>query len=217
MLRGAVFDFDGVIVDSHPIHKRVWKKLLESVGRSVSEAELQFLLDGRKGEDILRHFLGDLAPELIVEYCHRKDQFFRNEAACVQTIKGVVSFLEDLADLRVVSAVASSGSGSRVNFLLDHLDLKKHFCVVVTGDHVERSKPDPAVFLKAAQDLELDPAELIAFEDSPSGVKAARAAGMVCVGIAQPDEASALLDAGANDVVPDFCSLSHSNLEKRFA
>lgn len=217
MLRGAVFDFDGVIVDSHPIHKRAWTKLLESVGRTASQEELQFVLDGRKSEDILRHFLGDLAPERIVEYCQRKDQFFHNEAATVQTIKGVVGFLEDLADSRVVSAVASSGRGSRVKFLLDYLDLKKHFRVVVTGDQVEHGKPDPDVFLRAAQDLEIDPAELIAFEDAPSGVKAARSAGMVCVGIAQPGDASALLDAGANSAVPDFRSLSYSHLEKLFA
>ena len=81
---------------------------------------------------------------------------------------------------------------------------------------MERGKPDPAIFLRAAHELQLDPLELIAFEDAQSGVKAARAAGMVCVGIAQPDGASALFDAGANDVVPDFCSLSYSKLERLF-
>lgn len=214
MFRGAIFDFDGVIVDSHPVHIRAWKKLLESVGRTASEEELQFVLDGRKREDILRHFLGNLDPELMIEYGHRKEQFFRNEAAAVQVIDGLVGFLEDLAGSHVATAIASSGSGSRVNFLLDRLNLKKHFRVVITGDDVERGKPDPAIFLTAAEDLQLDPLELIAFEDAQSGVKAAKSAGMVCIGIAPPEGASALLGAGADRVLPDFCSLSYSKLQE---
>jgi beta-phosphoglucomutase family hydrolase len=216
MLRGAIFDFDGVIVDSHPVHKRAWRKFLESVGRTVSEEELQFVLDGRTRQDILRHFLGDLDPDLTIEYGHRKEQLFRNEVVDVQAIDGLLDFLEDLNDSHMALAIASSGSRSRVNFLLDRLDLKKHFRVVVTGDEVRRGKPDPAVFLKAAQELQLAPAELIAFEDAHSGVKAARSAGMLCIGIAQPERASVLLDAGANDVVPDFRSLSYSKLEELF-
>lgn len=217
MLKGAIFDFDGVIVDSHLVHKRAWRRFLESVGRTVSEEELQFVLDGRRREDILRHFLGDLDPDLMSEYGHRKEQLFRAEAADVQTIEGLPSFLEDLGDSHVALAIASSGTGSRINFLLDRLGLKKHFRVVVTGDEVGRSKPDPAVFLRAAHNLQLNPLELIAFEDAQSGVKAARSAGMRCVGIALPGGASALFDAGANDVVPDFRLLSYSRLEKLFA
>lgn len=204
-------------MDSHPLHKRAWRKLLESLGRAVSEEDLQFVLDGRKREDILRHFLGDLGPDLLTEYGHRKEQFFRDEAADVQTIEGLLGFLEDLAGSHLALAVASSGNVIRVNFLLDRLHLRKHFRVVVTGDEVECGKPHPAIFIKAAQDLELDPFELIVFEDAQSGVKAARSAGMMCVGIAQPDSATALFDAGANDVVPDFRSLSYSKIEKLFA
>ena len=80
MLKGVIFDFDGVIVDSHPAHKRAWIKFLESVGRSVSEEELQFILDGRKRDDILRHFLGALDAQKTAEYGLRKERFFLDEA-----------------------------------------------------------------------------------------------------------------------------------------
>jgi len=216
MIRGVVFDFDGVIVDSHPVHKNAWRRFLESVGRTASEEDLQFVLDGRKRDDILRHFLGDLDPELIISYGLRKEQFFRDEAGDVQTIDGLLTFLEDLEDAGVAIGIASSGSRSRVNFLLDRLNLKKHFQVVVTGDEVKKGKPDPSVFLKAAQALQQDPCELLAFEDAVSGVQSAKSAGMRCVGIAQPDRASVLLDSGADHVVPDFCSLSYSKLEELF-
>jgi len=216
MIRAVVFDFDGVIVDSHPVHKRAWRRFLESVGRTASEEDLQFVTDGRKRDDILRHFLGDLDPELIITYGHRKEQFFRDEAGEVKTIDGLLAFLEDLEDAGVAMGVASSGSRSRVSFLLDRLDLTKHFQVVVTGDEVKKGKPDPSIFLTAAEALEEDPGELLAFEDAASGVESAKAAGMRCVGIAQPERASVLLDSGADHVVPDFCSLSYSKLEELF-
>jgi beta-phosphoglucomutase family hydrolase len=217
VLKGVVFDFDGVIVDSHPLHIRAWKKFLESVGKTASEEELQFVLDGRKRDDILRHFLGELEPERMAEYGRRKEQLFRDEAADVQTVSGLLSFLENLEGAHLALGIASSGSRSRIEFLLDRLDLKKHFRVLVTGDEVEKGKPDPAVFLRAAQDLQLDPTELLAFEDASSGVKAARSAGMMCVGIASSGRTSVLLDAGADHVAPDFRSLSYSKLQEIYS
>jgi beta-phosphoglucomutase family hydrolase len=214
--QGAIFDFDGVIVDSHPVHKRAWKKFLHSTGRVASEEELQFVLDGRRRDDILRHFLGELGDEEMAEYGHRKEQFFRNEAANVRTIKGLRSFITNLEAANLALGIASSGSRGRVDFLLDRLKLKKHFGVVVTGDEVSEGKPHPDIFLKAAQGLRKDPGEVIAFEDAVSGVQAARSAGMTCIGIAQRESASALLDAGANDVVPDFRFLSYPKLEGIF-
>jgi beta-phosphoglucomutase len=216
VLRGAVFDFDGVIVDSHPAHVRAWEKFLESMGRTVSEEQLQFLLDGRKREAILRHFMGELSEEQIAEYGHLKEQFFRNEAAHVRTIDGLLSFLDDLECERLALAIASSGGRSRIDFLLDKFGLKQRFRVVITGNEVEEGKPHPAIFVKAAQQLGVDSSQLMAFEDAPSGVIAAKAAGILCVGIAQPGRVSALLDAGAIHVVPDFHSLSYSKLQELF-
>ena len=216
MFRGAIFDFDGVIVDSHPVHTRAWKRFLDSVGRTASEEELQFVLDGRTRDDILRHFLGELDAEKMAEYGHRKEQFFRDEAADVRTVGGLLGFLEKLEAAQLFLGIASSGSRGRVDFLLDRLGLKKYFGAVVTADEVAQGKPHPAVFLKVAERLRTDPCDLIAFEDAVSGIKAARSAGMICVGIAPPDRASLLVDAGANHVVPDFRLLSYPNLQEIF-
>jgi beta-phosphoglucomutase family hydrolase len=214
VFKGAVFDFDGVIVDSHPAHVRAWKRFLDSVERTVTEEQLQFVLDGRKREDILRHFMGELSTEQIVEYGHRKEKFFRDEAGYVRTINGLLAFLENLECEHLALAIASSGSRSRIDFLLDRLDLKRTFRVVVTGDEVGQGKPHPDVFLEAARQLGVDCSQLVVFEDAVSGVRAARSAGMVCVGIAQASNVSLLIDAGANYVVPDFASLSCSKLRE---
>jgi HAD superfamily hydrolase (TIGR01509 family) len=216
VLKGVVFDFDGVIVDSHAVHQRAWRKFLESVGESVSDEQLQFVLDGRKRDDILRHFLGNLDSDKLNEYGRQKELIFRSEAANVQVIEGLLEFLEELEDAQLLLGIASSGSRSRVEFLLGRLALRQRFRVVVTGDEVESGKPSPALFLRAAHDLHIDPCELLALEDAFSGVKAAKAAGMKCVGIAQADRASILLDAGADRVVPNFGYLSYAELREVF-
>jgi len=214
VIRGAIFDFDGVIVDSHPVHLRAWRKFLDSVGKTVSEEQLHFVLDGRKREDILRHFMGAMEADQMTEYGLRKEQFFRDEAAHVRMADGLLDFLESLQSGQLALAVASSGSKSRIHFLLDQFDLRKYFGVVITGNEVEQGKPHPGVFLKAAYQLGMDSSDLMVFEDAVSGVKAARSAGMKCIGIAQPDAAPRLLAAGANHIVPDFRSLSCSKLQE---
>jgi len=216
VLRGIIFDFDGVIVDSHPAHLRAWKKFFLSMGRVLSDEELQFVLDGHKSSDILKHYLGDIDAERIAEYGRRKEQLFLEEAPTVRTVAGLFNLLEDLSDAKVAVGIASSGSRNRVSSLLDRLLLKRYFQIVVTGDQVEHGKPDPALFLRAALELQLDPAELMAFEDAVSGVKAARGAGIICVGVAQRNRARALQEAGAVQTVTDFQAVSHSTLQRWF-
>lgn len=216
MLRGVVFDFDGVIVDSHPVHTRTWKKFLQLMGREVSDQDLCYVLDGRTREDIIRHFFGELDAKTVTDYGHRKEQMFRDEAVRVQLVRGLERFLAGLDAAGLAMAIASSGSRSRVNFLLDHLGLARRFPVVVTADDVTRGKPDPALFLQAAANLRINPADLLAFEDAASGVRAATAAGMKCVGVASNGSSSLLLDAGATHVVKDFRFISQSKLEGFF-
>jgi beta-phosphoglucomutase len=214
VFKGVVFDFDGVIVDSHPAHLRAWKSFLNSVGKNVSEEQLHFVLDGRKRDDILRHFLGELDADEIEEYGLQKEQCFRDEVTHVSVADGLLGFLENLESEQLAVAIASSGSKSRIHFLVDRFGLNKFFRVIVTGDEVEQGKPDPAVFLKAAHQLGVDPCELIAFEDAVSGIKAARSAGMKCIGIAPPDRVPILLAAGASCVLPDFHNVSCSEIRK---
>jgi beta-phosphoglucomutase len=216
MLKSVIFDLDGVIVDSHPAHLRAWKKFLVSVGKPATESELEFVLDGRKKEDILRHFLGDLTHSEIQAHSHQKDLFFNEEAKDLKAIAGVGELLRQLSRAGLPTAVASSGSCERVHYLLDFVGLRQHFATVVTGDDVANGKPDPDVFCKAAEKLRVAPGDSLAFEDSVSGVRAARAAGMKCVGIAAPHRAHSLVEAGAHDVLTDFVGTSVSEMEKFF-
>jgi beta-phosphoglucomutase len=217
MLQAVIFDMDGVIVDSHPIHKKAWRRFLDSVGKDVPEEDLDFILDGRKKEDILRHFLGELSSEEIHRLGHEKELLFREEArAELRPVEGVEQLLSSLSRARIKLGVASSGSDSRVNFVLRELHLLDYFSAIVAGDEVSAGKPDPAIFRLTSQKLDVAPEQILVFEDSVSGVKAATAAGMRCVGLAESSRAESLREAGAEHVIDHFGGFSVTEAHRLF-
>jgi beta-phosphoglucomutase len=160
MLRAAIFDMDGVIVDSHPVHKKTWTKFLELLGKEVDEEHLNFIMEGRKRDEILRYFLGELSDEQVRVLGHQKEQLFREESADMKAIKGLREFLQQLSEAKIRLAVASAGSNGRVNYILDLLDLRPYFQAVVTGDQVTHGKPDPAIFRMACEQLRVRTSEV---------------------------------------------------------
>ena len=208
MFSGIVFDLDGVIIDSHPAHRRAWQEFLCTLGRQVPEPKLDFILEGRKRQDILRHFLGELSESELAGFGKRKDEFFEKMAETVPPVAGVVAFLEELEKLAIPAAVATSASERRTRLTLERLQLTHHFKAVVTGDDVFEGKPSPVIYQFAAQRLNLPSEHLLAIEDAPRGVEAAVAAGMRCIGVADGSKAESLCQAGAHHVITDFVGLS---------
>ena len=216
MLRGVIFDMDGVVIDSHPAHRAAWKSFLESVGRSTTDKELDFILDGRKREEILEYFLGKLDSDQIAEYGHRKDELLRSRGNRLEPMSGVVQFLDHLSDSGVRMALATSAGRHRAFGTLEELGLSHYFETIVSGDEVAAGKPDPAIYRLAAARMQEAPDHLLAVEDAVSGVKAARGAGMRCVGVAHNGRADLLRLAGANPIIEDFRTLSLKKLEDCF-
>lgn len=212
MLNGIVFDLDGVIVNSHPAHKRSWRLFLNTLGKETTENDLNFILEGRKREDILKHFLGDLTDEEIRSFGKRKDEFFQTMAGDVPPVAGAPKFIEELGSLNIPCAIATSASRRRTRFTLESLGLMGQFKAVVTGDDVSEGKPDPAIYLMAARRLGLPPNNLVAIEDAPAGVQAATAAGMCCIGVGGQAQRARLRSAGASIVIPDFLNISFAQL-----
>jgi HAD superfamily hydrolase (TIGR01509 family) len=217
VLKGAIFDLDGVLVDSHPVHVRAWRRLLLAKGKTLDEQDLEFILEGRKREDILRHFLGNLTPDQARLYGEEKDRLFREEASAIGTLSGVREFLSQLSRASIPMAVATCGGQDRTNYLLSSLNLREYFGVIVTGDDVREGKPDPAIYLEAATRLRRRPEDLLAIEDSVSGVRSAKTARIRCLGIAAPNRAPLLLDAGADWVLTDLLEISVDKLSACFA
>jgi len=208
MFKGVVFDLDGVIVDSHPLHKQAWRSFLSYLGKEVSEADLDFIFEGRKRREILIHFLGELSDSDIQLYGNKKDEFFRQASADLKPISGSVEFIKNVRQSELSMAVATSASRQRAQWTLEQLEVAECFAVVVSGDDVALGKPDPAIYRLAAQRLALFPNFLLAVEDSVSGVRSAVSAGLRCIGIAPTDNASLLIEAGADQVVSSLMNLS---------
>jgi beta-phosphoglucomutase len=214
-IRGLVFDMDGVIVDSHPAHRDAWRQFLESVGRKASDDELDFILDGHKREEILRYFLGGLSDEQIRNYGNHKDEMFRRLGNGTRPVAGVVAFLNSLRPAGLRVALATSAGRTRTLGTLADLSLTDCFDAIVTGDEVPAGKPDPLIYRLASQRIREEPEQLLAIEDAVSGVKAAKSAGLRCMGIATAPRAQQLREAGAELVVPHFLTVTVGGVRGR--
>jgi beta-phosphoglucomutase len=217
MLKAVIFDLDGVIVDSHEAHRIAWKTLLNSVGREVDERELDFVVEGRKRQEILRYFLGNLSEEQQQEYGEHKDRIFREHAKEIKTIPGVMGFFDQLSGAGITLAVATSAARQRAEEMLERLDLRSRFRTVVAGDDVTNGKPDPTIFCLAAEGLGVAADSIVVCEDAVAGVQAAKRAGMRCVAVATNGRASQLRQAGADMVTEDFVEMRLEHLQALFS
>ena len=217
MLRGVIFDMDGVLVDSHPVHRMAWRLVLTSAGKVVTEEELDFILDGRKKSEILRHFFGDIDEAALAKYAREKDALFHANIEKVGTIPGVCEFLDQLEREGIPVAVATAASATRTGVLLERVGLKHRFRGIVTGDEVLNGKPDPEIYRRAGKVLHHDASELLVVEDAASGVAGAKDAGMRCLGIASGSRASQLRLAGADLVVESLSDVTLADIQELFA
>ena len=216
MLAGVIFDFDGVIVDSHPIHLEAWKMFFNSIGQKIHDEDLAFIREGAKKEEILRRFLGDLTPEKIKLYGDEKEKLFKERGSTLKLIQGFASFLEQVDAAGLPSVVATSGSRKRIEEALDQFRLRERFCAVVTGEDVAKGKPDPSLFYLAARALHIKAENILVCEDAVSGVGGAKKAGMKCLAIAINGREADLKQAGADLVIADFTQVKLSDISKLF-
>jgi beta-phosphoglucomutase len=207
-LRGVIFDMDGVIVDSHPAHRKAWRHFLHNLGHNVSDDDLDFILDGRKRCDILRHFLGDLSEAELLKHGQRKDEFFQRSALEIKPIQGIAVFLGRLKRSGILTAVATSASRMRTRSTLDRLQLNEYFNATISGNDTPQGKPDPAIYRLACHRLNIPPENALAIEDAVSGIQAARGAGLRCWGVASGESAEKLRSAGAAHIIESFVGLS---------
>lgn len=181
----AIFDWDGVILDSSKHHEESWERLAKEEGKILPEGH--FLRGfGRRNVEIMRDLLqwSDDLQE-IQRLSLRKEELYREvvEDWGIQSLPGVRTWLERLEQAGVPCVIGSSTEQKNVRLGLRLLGLESFFQTAVTAEHVQRGKPAPDVFLQAAEKVGIDPRRCVVFEDAPSGVEAARAAGMKVVGV----------------------------------
>jgi len=216
-IRAVVFDMDGVLIDSHPTHRAAWREFLNSVGIDAGDRELEFILEGRTRNEILRHFLGDLPEQALQAHGKRKDEIFRSLEHDIQPLAGVLEFLSQLEMARIVGAVATSASEIRTFATLERMGLGGYFEAVITAADVTAGKPHPMVYHLACERMKVAADEAVAFDDACAGIQAARSAGMRCIGVASNGSRVKLLEAGAETIIPDFSALELPWLESLVA
>jgi HAD superfamily hydrolase (TIGR01509 family) len=216
MLAGIIFDFDGVIVNSHTVHMQAWKALFTSMGKAFGDEELSFVTEGAKREEILRRFLGDLTPEQIERYGAEKERLYQARASELRLVCGITEFLEQVDAAGVPIAVATSGSRNRVERTLETFGLLSRFHAIVTAEDVARGKPDPALFHLAASRLRVAVEQILVCEDAVAGVAAAKSAHMKCMAIAANGKRKLLQEAGADLVIEDFTQTGLDDVRRLF-
>jgi len=206
-VRGLLFDFDGLIVDTETPSMASWQELYREHGHELP-LEQWMTLVGTIGAPFdpyahLEELAGPLDREAVLQ--RRRDHEL--SLTDVEDLRpGILEYLEDARALGLKAAIVSSSTQDWINRHLARLERAEHFDAIVAADHdTARAKPAPTLYLEALDRLELDPEEAIAFEDSPNGIKAAKAAGIFCVAIPNGvtaalgfDEADLVLDSLAN-------------------
>ncbi len=208
----VIFDMDGVLVNSNPYHLAKWVDFLDHHKISYKEEELPELILGKRNDTAFEHFLGpDLTPEESKRLSEEIEETFRRVfKPHAKPLPGLDALIKQCHAAGVPMAVASSAVRANIEFVVDALGYRPYFRTMVSGDEVTHAKPDPEIYLKAADHLGIDAADAVAFEDSYVGIGAVKNAGMKCVAIAStfPIESLGPL---ADLAVPSF---EHINLER---
>lgn len=190
-----IFDMDGVIVDSNPVHRDAWRAYNLRFGIKTNEDMLRRMY-GKRNDDIVRDFFGAHLPaEEVFEHGAAKERLYREMmSGRVEEwlVPGVREFLARNAGLPI--GLASNAEQGNVDFLLDAAGLRPYFRAAVNGHMVTNPKPHPEIYLRAAGLLRTPPENCIVFEDSHGGIEAARAAGMRVVGVRTTHEAMGNVD-----------------------
>lgn len=189
-IKGAIFDLDGVLVDTARFHYLAWRKLAGELGFSFSTDQNEALkgVSRMKSLELLLEMGGLSFPEnQKAELAQRKNDWYV-EYLQTLTPDDILDFVaETLTELRRTGIRTAIGSASKnAPLILEKTGLSRYFDAVVDGNSVSRAKPDPEVFLSAARKLSLKPEECMVFEDSKAGIQAAAAAHMYSVYLGKP-------------------------------
>lgn len=215
-MKAVIFDMDGVLVDTNPHHRTAWREYYQRNGKSLSDADFVQHVSGKHNADIVAHLFANqvLAPEEVNRLAHEKEALFRDLYRPVITpVPGLVPFLKALKEAGIRTAVATSAPVENLDFVVDALDIRPYFDALLNESMVSHPKPDPEIYQKAMEQLGVEPADCVIFEDSMTGIQAAKASGATVVGVATT-QASDELRPFVDDVVQDFNAMTTGRLQQ---
>ena len=206
-LRAVIFDWDGVVVDSSAHHERSWEILAGRRGLPLPADHFKRGF-GKKNNVIIPDLGWATDPAEVEALAHEKEEIYRSlvREKGIAPLPGVRDLLAALEAVGIPCAIGSSTERANLDCLLDLMDLRKFFRVIVSGEEVVHGKPDPSIFLLAAERLGVAPADCVVIEDALVGIEAAQRAGISVLAVATTEPPDLL--GGADLAVPDPQSIS---------
>ena len=194
---GAIFDWDGVVIDSSSHHEKSWERLAAETGFFLPPDHFKRGF-GMKNTFIIPKLLKWAeAPDEVHRLSLRKEALYRELVVehGITPLPGVTKWLDELRRFGIPCAIGSSTERLNIDTILNILGIGHYFSAIVSADDVSRGKPDPEVFLTAAQRIGRDPAQCVVFEDALVGIEAAHRGGMKVVGVATTNPIEAIQTA----------------------
>ena len=190
MLEAVIFDMDGVLVDSEPYHYNVETKVFNKLGINIPDSKRHTFV-GMARNRMWGYIKESYKLEQSLDYLMTFDHDIRVEyfdaLTDIQPIPGILPLLDEITQKGIKTAVASSSPIEVIDILLRKMKICTYFYTVVSGEFIEKGKPDPDIFIYTAKILNVKPANCIVIEDSLNGVRAAKSAEMSCIGYLNPN------------------------------
>ena len=200
---------DGVLVDNAHYHVQAWLEFARTHGGSLTERQVIEWM-GAPARDYVRRIFGrpDMSDAEAEPYAAEKETLYREIfRPHLKAPEGLVRLLDYARARGIVCAVATGGSRTNVDFVLNGLGLRDRFAAVVDASGYSRGKPAPDCYLRAAEAVGVAPSEALVFEDAVNGIQAAHSAGMRVVAITGTNPRDVLVSAGAEFVIDSFSEL----------
>ncbi|RIA09429.1 HAD superfamily hydrolase (TIGR01509 family)/HAD superfamily hydrolase (TIGR01549 family) [Flavobacteriaceae bacterium MAR_2010_72] len=219
MIKGVIFDMDGVIVDTEPLHHKAYRLMFNDVNIDVSNS-LYESFTGQSTYNICNrlceHFKLPLSPHTLVEIKRDHFNFLFEHDKDLKLIEGVLDLIKNYYQNGMTLVLASSASMANIDKIFNRYDLNAYFKAKLSGADLKASKPHPEIFINAAKATGLNNYECLVIEDSTNGIQAAKAANLFCVGFKSPNSKNQ--DYSKADLVIDnFNEINSTNLLKLFS
>jgi HAD superfamily hydrolase (TIGR01509 family) len=207
MLTAILFDLDGTLVNTDPIHFLAWQKMLSRYGMDIDEVFYKSRISGGLNPEIIADILPQLSPQEADDFADEKEAMFREMALKLEPIKGLSQVIAWSHNHNLKLALVTNAPRANTVFMLEVLGLEDTFELIVLAEDEAAAKPDPTPYRVAVQRLGVKIENAVVLEDSPAGIRSATGAGLRTIAVASTQDPQRLLELGSFMAIYDFTDL----------